>query len=96
MHWKDEKQIHCILNIWEEDGEQWFRSTVENSALNMRSDTKLNKLSPRRQRRQMEQRKKSNEFYPAVFPISLSQKGSLARKSGRRQVVQGLLGKVNT
>lgn len=27
IHWKDEKQIHCILNIWEEDGKQWFRST---------------------------------------------------------------------
>lgn len=69
---------------------------MENTALNRRSDTKLNKPSPRRQRRQMEQRKKSNEFYPAVFPISLSQKGCLARKSGSRQVVHGLLGEVNT
>lgn len=43
----------------------------------------------------MEQRKERNEFCPAVFPISFSQKGYLARKTGNRQVVQGLLGKVN-
>lgn len=43
----------------------------------------------------MEQKKGRNEFYPAVFPISFSQKGYLERKAGNRQVFQGLLGKVN-
>lgn len=41
----------------------------------------------------MEQRQWRNEIYPAVFPISFSQKGYLARKTGNRQVVHGLLGK---
>lgn len=27
MHWKDENQVHCILNIWEEAGKQWLGST---------------------------------------------------------------------
>lgn len=76
-------------------GKWWMRSTGGEPALNVRSNEKLSKPSPRRERRQMEQRKRINEFYPAVFPISLSQKGYLARKSGNRQVVQGLLGKVN-
>lgn len=40
-------------------------------------------------------KKGRNEFYPAVFPINFSQKGYLARKTGNRQVVHGLLGKVN-
>ena len=71
------------------------RGQVENSALNVGGSGEWNKRSPRRGERQMEQRKGRNEFYPAVFPISFSQKGYLARKAGSSQVVQGLLGKVN-
>lgn len=26
MHWKNEEQVHCKLNIWEEAGKQWFGS----------------------------------------------------------------------
>lgn len=96
MYWKDEKQGSLYATSGRRLGISGSGAQVENCALNMRSNRKLNKSSPRRQGRQMEQRKKSSECYPAVFPISLSQTGFLARKPGSRQVVQSLLGKVNT